>query len=156
LTDVKLPPTIAVVVDSEVLGKTAFSVPATDLTGAAIEPGPNTMLLAVDRQEIEDELDRRETRYLDSHSKPAPEERFTVPSQPFQEHMIHAIDTGTDNWDTIADRLNWWRVANDRPDGKRADGQKVRYYVMESDAIPGDIARELAEAMSMEPHEVGL
>jgi hypothetical protein len=152
MPEITMAPSIVAVVASEVLGVTAVSVPI-----EADYSNPDYInFAAIPRAVIEDEMDRRETQYLDSTAKPAPEDAFVVLSQPFRDHMEVAINSGADNWDTVADRACWWRTANDRPDGRRPDGAKVRYYVMDSDHIPGDIAVELAAAMDMDPHEAGL
>lgn len=157
-TTAKLPPTIAVVVQSDVLGSIAFSIPAHEYRVQGDQGGKR--FLAVEVADIEDELERRETSYLDSHVAPEREVE-TVDNTALRAVAKRMVDSGLETWDGIAERIGWWREANDRPEGKRPDGERVRYTLgltgkPKADPIPYDVAVELTEGLGLDPVDVGL
>lgn len=153
----RIAPTIPVVVQSDVIGSTAFSVPVTEIDSE----DPTVRAFTIEVAAIEDEQDRRETAYLDSHAEPVEPKPFTVDAYPLAQVAKRLVDSGAETWDSIADRIGWWRAATDRPGGRRPDGERVRYLLgftskPKSDQLPHDVALDLVKGLGLDPVDVGL
>lgn len=157
--DPRLPHGIVVVVESEVLGTTAMSVPIRELSSEEA-PAPPDIAFAVDQRDIADELERLETRYLNSHKETSDVE---IDVAALADAAKKRVLIGDRTWDGIAVDCGWTREDATASEGRRGDGQKVRELLgiakgtnTTHRTLEYDDANALVKAVGLDPVDVGL
>jgi len=157
--EIQPPRTLAFVVESDVLGKTAISVPCHEVKVHGLD-SEEEILLSANRVEIEDEIDRRETEYLDAHE--AKVNPWQLDRDELRRQVQKRIDRG-DTYGTIAAEIGWTRADNKNKSGFRPDGARVKRCIgMRTDAHHPNAALQLEDAealcrvLGLDPVDVGL
>jgi hypothetical protein len=156
--DYKLPPSLAIVVESEVLGKTAVSVPVS--TDSIVNDGRVWLSFALDI--LESEVDALETRYVDSHQA-GNEADVNIDIDTLRKAAEYRVLQGDRTWDAIAADCGWTRADASYSEGRRGDGQKVRELLGVAQGkqsthrvLEYDDANALVKAIGLDPVDVGL
>lgn len=155
--DYKLPPSLAIVVESDVLGSTAVSVPCYTL----LDPDhPEKVCVVVEMADVDAEIERLETRYLDSHKDSSD---VSIDVSVLADAAKKRVLTGDRTWDGIAIDCGWTREDATASDGRRGDGQKVRELLGVAKGtttthrtLDYDDANALVKAIGLDPVDVGL
>lgn len=151
---VKLAPTIPVVVESDVLGRTAFSVPTHQERGEVVVDG--RLNFYVEADDIHEAIEHRETAYLDSLEDP--NEEVEIDKQTLSRAAEWRVLTGDLTWDSLAAKCGWTREDNEYTTGRRGDGQRVRALLSGETKrnLTYDEATALVKALELDPVDIGL
>lgn len=160
MIEMKPPPSLAVVVESDVIGLAAVSVPVRKHNPPTEDPRQDLYFVGFDPEDVEAELEILETNYLDSHREPADVE---IDVEYLAKAASDAVVMGNYTWDTLAADCGWTRQDKGYSSGRRGDGQKVRELLGITRGpntvhrpLAYDDAQALVRAVGLDPVDVGL
>lgn len=153
MADVRLARSIPVIVDSPIIGKTAFSVPLEDVSDTGQE-----YVIRIPKAAIEDEIEHREEAMLESKPREGIH-RGDVAVGRLAAIAREKVEDGELTWYEIAARCGWFARASggrQQPDTQRVQrvlGLKPGHE--EKRFIRADVADALAAALNVDPVEAG-
>lgn len=143
---VKLPRSLAVVIDSDVLGKIAVSVPAEEVQLAS----PDHLAVSVRLADIQAEREEREANYLRQ------QDTQLVPNAPLRAEFEAQAHSGQITAADLAAYLGWSRAKNGQAVPDRDKVLDVLGISRERHKIPYPMAVDIARGLNVDPAEVGL
>lgn len=149
MPEYKLPKTIAVVVQSDVIGATAVSVPVVD----TLETDSGFSLL-ITKDAVDAAIEEEEMKFTKPH-----EEDLAIDQEELARLVSQEVVLGNRNWPQIAEDCGWTRT--NRKGDRVGDGERVRAMLGIGPAarptpITYDEANALVKAIDADPVDVGV
>lgn len=155
----KTPPSLAIVVESDVIGKTAVSVPCQEQ--GSYGQDEDQIFVAFSLKDVDEAIERLETQYLDSQdAEKAKTNPWAIDIDELRRAAARKMQGG-ENWDTIAARIGWVRAAAKSKDGFKPDGERVKHLLglrpdRPDPAINYEDGLDLCKGLDLDPVDVGL
>lgn len=145
-----LPRSLAIVVESDVIGSTAVSVPAYPQDGGA----EGVQMIGFFLTDVEAKLREEEARYRKDMK--TGQHEVIIDISALRKAAEQRVLMGDRTWDMIGADCDWTREDDEYTDGRRGDGQKVRALLEGTRSLTYDEANALIKAIGVDPVDVGL